>query len=191
MLHPPWPVVLDACVLYPSLLRDLLMHLGITGLYQPKWTDCIQQEWQRNLLAQRPDIRAEQLRRTEILMNKALPDARIAGYEELIEGLSLPDPNDRHVLTAAIRSEAETIVTANLRDFPAERLEIFGIEALSPDTFLCDLFDLNRALVLRAVRNARASLSKPPYGTDEYLACLQQAGLPSLTWALQPWRLLL
>lgn len=69
MLHPPWPTVLDACVLYPSLRRDLLMYLGLTGLYQLTWTDRIQQEWQRSLLTQRPDIRVEQLRRTETLMN--------------------------------------------------------------------------------------------------------------------------
>lgn len=191
MLHPPWPTVLDACVLYPSLLRDLLMHLGLTGLYQPKWTDHIQQEWQRSLLAQRPDICAEQLRRTETLMNQALPDARIVGYEDLIEGLNLPDPDDRHVLAAAIRSGATAIVTTNLRDFPAERLTAFGIEALDPDVFVCDLFDLNNALVIRAVRNASVSLRMPPFGADEYLACLQHTGLPSLTTALQPWRLLL
>lgn len=191
MLHPPWPTVLDACVLYPSLLRDLLMHLGLTGLYQPKWTDRIHQEWQRNLLVQRPHIRVAQLRRTEMLMNQAFPDAWIVGYEDLIEGLNLPDPDDRHVLAAAIRSGAETIVTANLKDFPAESLATYGIEALSPDAFICDLFDLNRALVLRAVRNARVSLTKPPFRVDEYLACLQQAGLPSLASVLQHWRLIL
>ena len=80
------------------------MHLGLTGLYQPKWTDRIQQEWQRNLLIQRPDIRAERLRRKEALMNQAFPDARIVDYEDLIEGLRLPGSGDRHVLAAAIRS---------------------------------------------------------------------------------------
>lgn len=191
MQHPPWPAVLDACVLYPSLLRDLLMHLGLTGLYQPKWTDRIQQEWQRSLLVRRPHIRVEQLRRTEMLMNQALPDARIVGYEDIIEGLELPDPDDKHVLAAAIRSGATAIVTANRRDFPTKHLAVFGIEALDPDVFICDLLDLNSALVIRAVRNARVSLRKPPFGTDEYLVCLQQAGLPSLTRELQPSRLLL
>lgn len=93
-------------------------------------------------------------------------------------------------MAAAIRSGAETIVTANLKDFPAERLAAFGIEALSPDTFICDLFDLNSALVLRAVRNARVSLNKPSFGANEYLACLQRAGLPSLATVLQSWRLI-
>lgn len=191
MLNPPWPTVLDACVLYPSLLRDLLMHLGLTGLYQPKWTDRIQQEWQRNLLIQRPDIRADRLRRTEALMNQAFPDARIVDYEDLIEGLRLPAPGDRHVLAAAIRSGAATIVTANLRDFPPERLAVFGIEALSPDAFICDLFDLNRALTLKAIGNARLSLNKPPFKAGEYLTCLQLSGLTSLIAALQPFRLML
>lgn len=75
MTHTPYPVVLDACVLYPSFLRDLLIHLGLTGLYQPRWTAIIEDEWQRNLRANRPDLTPEQISRTSELMNKSVPDA--------------------------------------------------------------------------------------------------------------------
>lgn len=139
MRHSPYPVVLDACVLYPARLRDLLMHLGITGLYQPKWSRCIHDEWCRNLRENRPDIQPVTLNRTVELMNMALPDANITGYKHLIAGLTLPDPDDCHVLAAAIRAKAEVIVTLNLRDFPPGILASFDIEALHPDDFISAL----------------------------------------------------
>lgn len=132
MNHSPYPVVLDACVLYPSLLRDLLMRLGIKGLYQPKWTQTIQEEWQRNLLQNRPDITAEQIKRTDALMNQAIPDAMVTGYENLIGSINLPDPDDRHVVAAAVRCNAEVIVTLNLKDFPTSRLPEWLISTLNP-----------------------------------------------------------
>lgn len=127
MEHSPYPVVLDACVLYPARLRDLLMHLGIAGLYQPKWTAEIHREWCRNLWMNRPDITQAALTRTVELMERALPDARVVGFETLIEGLTLPDENDRHVLAVALRAKAEVIVTLNQKDFPASALQKFNI----------------------------------------------------------------
>lgn len=98
MNHTPYPVVLDACVLYPSFLRDLLIRLGLTGLYQPKWSAIIEDEWQRNLLVNRTDLTLEQIQRTAVLMNTAVPDAMITGFEPLIESVDLPDVDDRHVV---------------------------------------------------------------------------------------------
>lgn len=103
------------------------MHLGIAGLYQPKWSRFIHDEWCRNLLINRPDIAPEALRRTVDLMNAALPDANVTGFAGLINGLVLPDPDDRHVLAAAIRAKAEIIVTLNHKDFSAESLLPFEI----------------------------------------------------------------
>lgn len=177
MEHSPYPVVLDACVLYPARMRDLLMHLGIIGLYQAKWSEHIQDEWSRNLQVKRPDIRPESLLRTRTLMNKALPDANVVGYETLIESLTLPDIDDRHVLAAAIRARAEVIVTFNKKDFPKDILSLFHIEALHPDEFIVDLFDLNPALTLEAVRRQRASLRHPPMTTHQFLEMLSTQGL--------------
>lgn len=178
MRHSPYPVILDACVLYPARLRDLLMHLGIAGLYQPKWSRCIQDEWRRNLIANRPEILPEILQNTVKMMNSALPDANVTGYKGLINDLDLPDPNDRHVLAAAIRAKAEIIVTLNHKDFPPEVLRPFEIETLHPDAFISDLFDLNHALTLEAVRRQRQSLKRPPMTVDEFLEMLLKQGLP-------------
>jgi len=108
----------DACVLYPAPLRDLLMHLAMTDLFRARWTDQIHDEWIRNVLANRPDLNRKQLERTRRLMNAHVLDCLVTGYENLIDGLTLPDPNDRHVLAAAVSADADVIVTYNLGDFP-------------------------------------------------------------------------
>jgi hypothetical protein len=90
----------DASVLYPSELRNLLMHLTLTGLCRAKWSAAVHEEWIRALLRNRADLTREKLERTRMLMDKHATDAVVTGYEELIEGLRLPDPDDRHVLAA-------------------------------------------------------------------------------------------
>lgn len=110
-------VLYDACVLYPAPLRDLLMHVAVTDLYRAKWTDAIHDEWTRNVLENRPDLKPEQLQRTRELMNAHVRDCLVTGYETLIEAVTLPDPDDRHVLAAAIRAGADLIVTFNLGIF--------------------------------------------------------------------------
>lgn len=95
--------VYDACVLYPAPLRDLLLRLALTDLFRARWTDRIHEEWIRSVLENRPDLKPEQLERTRQLMNQAVPDCLVTGYEGLIDQLELPDPDDRHILAAAIR----------------------------------------------------------------------------------------
>ncbi len=184
MNHSPYPVVLDACVIYPNMLRDLLMRLGLSGLYMPKWTATIHDEWQRNLLRNKPEVTSEKVKRIEALMDKALPDALVTGFEPLIPGLSLPDEDDRHVVAAAIKCNAEVIVTFNLKDFPAESLDVLEIEAMHPDEFILDLIDLNRALVLKAIQEQRISLKNPAISSEQYLASLLKLGLPMTFRAL-------
>jgi hypothetical protein len=101
MTHSQFTVVYDACVLYPAPLRDFLMWLGLSGQFRARWSAQIHNEWKRNLLANRSDLTGEQLDRTSALMDKAIPDGLVTGYEPLIEGLTLPDADDRHVLAAA------------------------------------------------------------------------------------------
>jgi len=191
MNHSPYPVVLDACVLYPNVLRDLLMWLGKSRLYQPKWTATIHDEWQRNLHKNRPDISREKLKHIEMLMNKALPDALVTGFEPLIASVSLPDVDDRHVVAAAIRCKAEVIVTFNLQDFPLLNMADFNIEAMHPDAFISDLLDLNQAQVLKAVHAQRTSLKSPPVGADDYLTALLKLGLPMTVKALEAYRFII
>ncbi|KHD99226.1 toxin-antitoxin system, toxin component, PIN family protein [Pantoea stewartii] len=191
MILTPFPVVFDACVLYPSPLRDLLMHLGLTDLCQPKWSVEIQNEWTRNLLINNPQCNPEKLARTVELMNTALPDANVTNYQAIIGGLNLPDHDDRHVLAVAIKSQSEIIVTANLKDFPAEILNQYGIEAIHPDEFIVDLLDLNASHVYKAVNRARTSMSKPSMNVDEYLDCLFRQQLPLTVIELEKAKILL
>ncbi|MGM0639349.1 MAG: PIN domain-containing protein [Pseudomonadota bacterium] len=128
-------VIYDACVLYPAPLRDLLVRLATTGLFAARWTDQIHDEWVRNLIAKRPELEPH-LSRTRQLMNEAVEDSLVTGHEPLIQGLTLPDPDDRHVLAAAIRAGAQLIITFNLKDFPSATLDSFGIEAVHPDAFI-------------------------------------------------------
>ncbi|CAM3801867.1 hypothetical protein DESA109040_21820 [Deinococcus saxicola] len=143
--------VYDASVLYPSLIRNLLMYLGTEGLMAARWTAAIHDEWTRNLLEDRPGLTAERLARTWEQMTVALPDAEVEGFEHLIGTLSLPDPDDRHVLAAAIHADAELIVMQNLKHFPAGELTPHGIEALTPDALLGRLLDAEPAATRTAI----------------------------------------
>jgi hypothetical protein len=170
-------VIHDACVLYPAPLRDLLMHVALTDLYRAKWTDAIHDEWIRSVLKDRPDLRPEQLHRTRELMNAHVRDCLVTGYESLIPALTLPDPDDRHVLAAAIRAGADLIVTFNLKDFPPEALVPYGIETQHPDEFLNHQLDLAPNIVCAAAKRHRASLKNPPKDVEEYLDSLEAQGL--------------
>ncbi len=170
-------VVYDACVLYPAPLRDLLVRLARTGLFRAQWTELILDECFRNILANRPDLRPEALVRTRELMIKAVPDCLVTGHESLIDGLDLPDPDDRHVLAAAIRAAAQVIITANLADFPADKLKSYGVEAIHPDDFVLDLLDLAPGAVASVVVDQAAGLKNPPRTIADLLDTLREQGL--------------
>jgi hypothetical protein len=182
--HSSFTAVYDACVLYPAPLRDFLMWLALSGCFRAKWSLEIHNEWKRNLLKNRPDLTAEQLDRTSELMDQALPDACVTGYEDLIEGLTLPDLDDRHVLAAAIRCNASVIITFNQKDFPREVLGRFGIEAQHPDQFVDNLFDLDPAAVIAAAQRQRKQLKMPPMDVGTYLDLLLRQGLVQSSKAL-------
>ena len=114
-------VIYDACMLYPAPLRSLLMYLALTDLFRARWTNDIHEEWMRSVRKGYPDITQPQAERVRDLMNAHVRDCLVTGYEFLIPRLTLPDPDDRHVLAAAIRAGADLIVTANLSDFPRNR----------------------------------------------------------------------
>lgn len=176
-------VVFDACVLYPSVLRDVLMRLALTDRFRAKWTTFIHDEWTRNLLKNNPTISPEYLRRTRELMDAHVRDALVTDYEHLINTVELPDPDDRHVLAAAIASKADGIVTYNLKDFPKDALSQYSVQAIHPDDFILDLIDLYPADVIGAVRSARASLKNPQLAVHEYLDRLRKLRLPaSAVW---------
>ena len=170
-------VIYDANVLYPAPLRSVLMFLAQTDLFRARWTLDIHEEWIRNLLLKRPDLSQEKLEGLRDMMIDAIPDSLVTGYEPTIDGLILPDPDDRHVLAAALRANAEIIVPANLKDFPAESLMPYNVVAQHPDDFILDLIDLQPPLVLTCFEEDRTHYRNPPYTVEEYLENLQRQGL--------------
>jgi predicted nucleic acid-binding protein len=174
----PLTAFLDANVLYRAALRNLLMRLALLGAFRARWSAGVHEEWIRSVLANRPDLTRAQLERTRQLMDAHAPESLVSGYEAIIETLTLPDPDDRHVLAAAITSQATIIVTFNLHDFPAASLHPHGIEAWHPDRFITHLLDQKPDTVCAAARQHRASLKNPPKTVAEYLTTLEQHGLP-------------
>lgn len=170
-------VVYDACVLYPAPLRDLLIRIAQKGAVRVRWTDLILDECFRSILAQRPDLTPASLARTRELMVDAVADCMVTGHEPLVEALHLPDPEDRHVLAAAIRAGAQAIVTLNLRDFPAHSLGEYEVEAIHPDDFVLDLLDLSPAAVVGAVQEQARALKNPPRTLGDVLDTLRDNGL--------------
>ncbi|EPN6726712.1 TPA: PIN domain-containing protein [Pseudomonas putida] len=191
MKHSPFTAIYDANVLYPAPLRDFLMNLALTGIYRARWSASIHDEWKRNLLLNRPDLTPEHLDRTSSLMDAAVPDALVTDYDSLVEGLDLPDRDDRHVLAAAIKCNASVIVTFNLKDFPKAILGAFDIEPLHPDDFIADLWDLDKAAVLEAAQRQRISLKNPPHNVQQYLDRLLQQKLPETVKLLSAFKFLL
>ncbi len=171
--------MLDANVLFPARLRDLFIRLAGAGTYRARWSDLVLDECFRNILAQRPDITEARLQRTRELMNAAIADATVTGFDELIERFDLPDPDDRHVAAAAVAGGATIIVTSNLRDFPAAALAPYDLVAISPDDFAQLLFGDDPDAVLAVLIEQAAGLRNPPTTLDELLDGLQQTGLSS------------
>ena len=175
--------LIDANVLYDAFLRSLLLRIHLKGGFQIKWTDEIQEEWVRNLIQNRQDLDSLKIRRIRELMESSAPDARVENYQHRIGGLSLPDPNDRHVLAAAIECNADCIVTFNLPDFPA--VSVGAISVMHPDAFLMNVYSAYPDEVLSGIIEHRSTLKNPPYTSIEYADKLLKLGLVRLSAAVK------
>jgi predicted nucleic acid-binding protein len=176
MAFDPPVVVYDACVLYPFHLRNLLIQLAVDGVVVARWTDAIHDEWIRNL-AEASGISPTRLIVTRDLMKAVLPEADIRDYEGHEDALALPDPNDRHVLAAAIAARASAILTWNLRHFPASEMAKHNIVARDPDSFLAELCNEAPETIAAVVDAARANLLRSEPTAEEYLQALRNQGL--------------
>ena len=172
-----YTALLDANVLYPAPVRDAFLQLAVSDVFRAKWTTDIHREWIDALLRHKPHRDRAALERTRDRMDQATRDCLVTGYEALIPALDLPDPNDRHVLAAAIVGRCDAIVTFNLRDFPDAAIEPLGIDVHHPDEFLCNYLNLTPGVFCEAIRKVRARLKQPPFTTEEYLANLTRQGL--------------
>lgn len=177
--------VLDANVLHSQPLTSLLLELAEARLYRPAWSQDIHAEWRRSVLRARPDVDPAALDRRRVAMDSALPDACVSGYAPLIEVLTLPDPDDRHVLAAAVRAKAQVIVTFNECDFPADTLAGFDLVAQHPDVFVRYLVGLQPALVRARIEQMLQGWRKPPNTPEAFIDALERAGLPDTAAALR------
>lgn len=177
-------VVIDANLLYPFHLRNLLVQFGVDGVIALRWTARIHAEWIGNLVAA-GRVSRERLLLTLDRMSRALPDADVQGWEDYMAGLALPDPDDRHVLAAALATGAAMILTFNLRDFPASALAPHNVAAAHPDDFLCVLRDADPELLQASTEAAHANLSRSMPSLADYLDALDRQGLPRFARCLQ------
>lgn len=171
----PAKVVLDSNVLYSARLRDLWMEIGVAGLVSLVWTDRIEAEWTAAVLRSRPDLE-RYLRRTASLMRQVLPEACVAVDPADEAAISLPDPDDRHVVAAARASGAEAIVTANVADFSTDPPGLRNIEIITTDAYLLRLATDDEEGFLAAVAAVRARLRSPAIDAAEYAAGFARAG---------------
>jgi hypothetical protein len=181
----PVTAFLDASVLYPAAIRSILLYLALEDLYRPLWSNAVHHEWIEALLRNRPDLDRARLMRTRALMEAHFQQAMVTGFDALIDGLILPDPNDRHVLAAAIHGGATVIVTANLSDFLKSTLAPHGIQAEHPDAFVCGLIDREPSDAITALRTDRLKLKNPPKSVADYLAELELHGMRKTVTALK------
>lgn len=174
----PVVAVYDACVLYPSPLRDLLIRLAIEELVVARWSEAILDEVFRNLRRDRPELDPARLDTTRRRMNAAVLDAVVpADQVSLARAGSLPDPDDAHVVATALDAGASVIVTFNLRDFPATVLAPLGLAAVHPDSFASELLDADPESVVAVVRAQAADLRNPPRTVGDVLDALARCGL--------------
>jgi predicted nucleic acid-binding protein len=179
-------VVYDANVLYPNTLRDLLIRIAqLPHIVQAKWTDEILDEMLEALRKNRPDISEEKASRLRERMIAAVRDCLVLGHQPLIEVLDLPDPDDRHVLAAAIKVNAQIIVTWNRKDFPSEKLAPWGVRAKSPDDFVRDVMGIDAQAVWACVQQIVDSRTRRPVAIEDVLGELERDGLVASAAAMR------
>ena len=167
--------VLDACVLGGALRRNMLLSLAEAGLFRPRWSSRILDETEKAI--SRTTSGNADTRRQRAKIERAFPDGLVTGFEVFEDTLALPDPDDNHVLAAAIETAAAVIVTDNLGHFPAALLEPHSIEACSADDFIADAVDLHPFEAIAALKRMRERFSKPALDAD---ALIHKAGAQQL-----------
>lgn len=172
-------VLIDACVLYPTVMREVVLGVAAKGLFDPRWSPRILEEWAR--AARKIGPQGETIARGEIAAITArFPRAQVQIPQGVEARLWLPDPNDIHVLAAAVGCSADAIMTVNAKDFPRNELADEGLQRVDPDGFLVDLAIQNPDAVQsvgEAVVTEARRLSGEPW---EMRKLMRKARLPRL-----------
>lgn len=168
---------LDACILYPPLVRSLILSFARAGAFRPVWSTRVLEEWRRAVASKQGDAEAQHAEDAAQRMNAAFPDAMVDFDESLLADIQLPDPDDRHVLAACVEGGADTLVTFNLKDFPARATSRFDVDVRHPDSFLWEHFsgspDRHASIVMSVLREFDVA-------PDRARAALKRARLPRL-----------
>lgn len=176
MIHSVrFTAVLDTNIIFPIVIRDLLFWFAFYELYTPKWSKNIFDEWERVMIER--GVGKEMAKKQVNRANLAFPDAMVMGYEELMVKLNLPDENDKHVLAAAIKANADIIITNNIKDFPQQYIASFGLNVINADDFLTEIIDLNHDLALKAFKEMVSHKKKPEMNEFQVLKMLENNGL--------------
>ncbi|MEO1549059.1 MAG: PIN domain-containing protein [Pseudomonadota bacterium] len=174
-------LVLDACVLFPTVMREMLVGAAQAGVFVPLWSPRILEEWVR--ATHRLGEGAPVIAKGEaVLMDAQFPQASITPSQDLAMTLSLPDPNDTHVLAAALEGRADGIVTKNARDFPTRTLSRYGLILRDPDTLLLEAH--HEGFAIRAIADQMAARAKAAGGEGALRPLLKRTGLPRLAKVL-------
>lgn len=178
----PLVAVLDACVLYPAVIRDTLLLAAEAGAYQFRWTDELLSELRRNLIKDRaaPEARVDKMLAD---LAQFFDDGKVSGHERHIAALR-NQPKDRHVLAAAIEAGAEFVVTENLKDFPPETIP-GSIRAVSADEFLGELLERSPGAMVDAVWTQATRKRRPPISVERVLAAIARRA-PGFAAAARP-----
>lgn len=183
-------VLVDACSLVPALPRNILLSLAEAEFFRVRWSARILDEVERavaRILEERgtPDGSDRALKARHAIA-QAFEDAAVNGYEQLAAGLTgLPDPDDAHVIAAAVKTRASVIVTENLKDFPSEVLHPLDLEAKTADEFIADTIDLDTGRAVPVIRRMRKRFERPALDAQALLLKMEAAGLTRTVDALR------
>jgi len=174
-------VFLDANVLVPITLTNVLLTAAEDGLFQVRWSPDVVEEAVNAIIRIRPNLPMESIERRFSRMAEAFEDALVSGDIQFEETLVLPDPNDRHVVAAAMTAEASVILTENSKDFPKSELEPLDLVALTPDQFLTNLLEENEQAITDVIERVADTLVRPPRSVEDILTALEGAHITQFT----------
>ena len=188
-MNSAFTAVIDANVFYGIRVTSLILHLAQADLFRARWSEKIHQEWMGNL-HRNTGLAQEKLQRRREAIDASVLDCLVMDYEALEYGLTLPNPDDRHVFAAALKAQATRIITFNLSDFPSSALDPAGIAAIHPDQFLMELFEASQTQFVEAVRQDFQHYKAPPLTFERYISDLRKAGVPKTAELIEKLRIL-
>jgi predicted nucleic acid-binding protein len=177
MLVGRYSAFLDANVLHPAFLRGALLWFADARLLRPVWSKDVLIEWRRSVQRRHADMDEVKCDRLQAAFTSHFPDAEVSNYQTFVDAVTLPDPEDRHVLAAAIVGKCNGIITSNLRHFPAETVSKFGIEVIHPDQFIVNVIDLDENKAIGACKRHREAMAISKPTADQYLERFEICGL--------------